>query len=269
MTTVAGAREGSLSRLGPLVARAIRTCLRMPELVIGPLIMSAFFLIIYHGQLSATAPGLMPGTEYIAFLVPLVLLTAAFTGGAVAGQLVVRDLDSGYFSALALTPTRRGLLATAPALAGMAVITMQALVLIGMGALLGLEHPNGYRGATVLLALTIATGTGFLLLALAAGLIGRSLAWVNAAVYVFFPLSFMTATFVPRDHLQGWLAVVARFNPLTYLLEAMRDTLTPGWDPAAIGYGGVAALGLLALGLLGTWAGLRRIAREKLSLIHI
>ena len=47
------------------------------------------------------------------------------------------------------------------------------------------------------------------------------------------------------ENLTGWLRSIARFNPITYVLEGMRSLLSEGWDPAAIGKA------LLAIGLLG------------------
>jgi ABC-2 type transport system permease protein len=224
--------------------------------------MSAFFLFIYDGQLSAAAAQFVPGGSYVSFLLPLVLLTTAFSGGAIAGQLILRDLDSGYYSCLALTPSRRGLLAAAPTVTGTLVIAAQAVVLLVLGWLLGLQQPHGLLGLGVVVGLTVVAGGGFLLLALAAALVGRNLGAVNAVTWVFFPLSFMTTTFVPREQLRGWMAVAADVNPLTYLLEGMRAALNPGWQTATVIQGGLAALGIFLLGLLAVWFGIRKSSEE-------
>ncbi len=258
-TTIA---TGPWPSLAALVARSVRVCLRLPALIIGPLFMSAFFLVIYDGQLSTAAAQFVPGGSYVSFLVPLVLLTTAFSGGAIAGQLILRDLDSGYYACLALTPSPRGFLAAAPTVAGMLAITTQAITLLLLGWLLGLEQPNGFAGVGVVVAYTVVAGGGFLLLALAAALLWRNMGAVNAVTWVFFPLSFMTTTFMPRDQLHGWMAVAADLNPLTYLLEGMRDALSPGWSAAALGQGAAAAGGILVLGLAAVWFGLRRSGEE-------
>lgn len=262
MTTATATAANPVPVLMALVRRSLDTCLRVPALITGPLFMSAFFLVIYDGQLSAAAAPMVPGGSYVSFLVPLVLLTTAFSGGAIAGQLLLRDLDSGYYSCLALTPVRRGFFAVAPTVAGTLVIAVQAVVLVLLGWLLGLSQPHGLAGIAVVIGFTVVAGAGFLLLALAAALIGRTMAAVNAVTYVFFPLSFMTTTFVPRDQLQGWMAVAADVNPLTYLLEGMRDALSPGWNPMVLTHGSVAALSMLALGVGAVWFGLRRNSEE-------
>lgn len=245
-----------------LTARSLRTCLREPSLSLGPIVMSAFFLFIYHGQLADAMATLVPGGSYAGFLVPLVLLTTAFSGGAIAGQLLLRDVDSGYHARLALTPSRRGLAAGAYTLAGLVVVTLQALALLLLAWPLGLDLPHGALGLVVVTGLVVTAGAGFLLLAVAAALVARTAAAVSLVTFVFFPLSFLTPMLVPRDQLTGWMAVAADLNPLTYLLEGMRDALTPGWSLPVLGRGSAAAVAVLLLGLAAVLAGLRRDAKE-------
>lgn len=250
------------SALGALTRRALATCRREPSLAVGPVLMSAFFLVIYHGQLGGAAALLVPGADYVAFLLPLVLLTTAFSGGAIAGQLLLRDIDSGYHTRLALTPARRRDLVAAPTLAGMVVVAGQTLVLILLGLLLGMARPTGVGGLVALSVLTVAAAGGFLLLAVAAALLGRTMAAVNLVTYLFFPLSFLTPMLVPREALTGWMGVAADINPLSLLLEAMRATLTTGMSPADLGRGSLAVAILLALGGVATSLAVRRDAME-------
>ena len=252
----------ALAALAALTRRALVTCLRTPSLVVGPVMMSAFFLVIYDGQLSLPATAIVPGGNYVSFLLPLVLLTVAFTGGAIAGQLLLRDLDSGYHACLALTPSRRSSLVIAPVTAGVVVVAAQALVLVALALPLGLVSPHGIVGVLTLLGLTLIVGTGFLLLAIAAALIGRTTATVAMVTYVFFPLSFLTTTFVPREHLRGWMAVAADLNPLTYLLAGMREALSPGWAVGALVSATVAAAAILLIGVVAVWYGLAQDAKE-------
>nr|MDJ0954216.1 ABC transporter permease [Acidimicrobiia bacterium] len=135
-------------------------------------------------------------------------------------------------------------------------------VLVLLGWLLGLQQPHGLAGLGVLVALTVIAGGGFLLMAMAAALVARNMAAVNMVTWIFFPLSFMTTTFMPREQLQGWMAVAADLNPLTYLLEGMRDALSPGWHPTVVAQGVAAALGMLLLGVAAVWFGLRRNSAE-------
>jgi ABC-2 type transport system permease protein len=60
--------------------------------------------------------------------------------------------------------------------------------------------------------------------------------------FVTLPLVFMSNAFVPVDAMPVWMEVVARVNPLTYAIEAMRILAIEGWD-ADVGV----SVGVLAL----------------------
>lgn len=75
---------------------------------------------------------------------------------------------------------------------------------------------------------------GFSGLMVGVALLTGNAAATAGASFLFFPLTFLTATFVPVERLQGWIRVAARVNPITYPLEAMRAILNSGWDSALI-----------------------------------
>ncbi|MCJ7827118.1 MAG: hypothetical protein MUP36_02620, partial [Demequinaceae bacterium] len=112
--------------LNALTLRTTRSLLRAPALALTPVLMSVFFLAIYAGQLGNAGGLMLGGEEYLGFILPLVLLTTAFNGGALAGQLLVRDMSSGYHRRLLLTRAGPGRLVTAPLSTGAAVLAAQS-----------------------------------------------------------------------------------------------------------------------------------------------
>ncbi len=51
---------------------------------------------------------------------------------------------------------------------------------------------------------------------------------------------------LPQETLTGWLATIADFNPMTYLLDALRSLLYGGWQPQAL------LKGTIAIAVVGT-----------------
>lgn len=221
-----------------LLLRTTRTLTRVPVLIASPLLMSAFFLVIYSGQLGKAGGAMLPTGSYLAFVLPLVLLTTALSGGMVAGQLLVRDMTSGYHERLLLTGAGRGRIAGAPLVVTGLALALQAAAMVGVGVALGLRDVPPTRLGALVIG-TAATGVTFALLAVATAIRARTDAAVNAVFSALFGLSFLTSAFAPRDELSGWLRVVATANPLTYVLEALRDAA-----------GGVAPAGALGVGVL-------------------
>ena len=59
----------------------------------------------------------------------------------------------------------------------------------------------------------------------------------------------------------GWMQTVAAWNPVTYLLEAMRSLMSDGWDVASLGKGVAAIAGLGAVTFVMAFRSLaRRVA---------
>jgi ABC-2 type transport system permease protein len=70
------------------------------------------------------------------------------------------------------------------------------------------------------------------------------------AGFVTLPLLFMSNSFVPLDAMPGWMEVIARLNPLTYAISAMRAVMIDGWErDAFVGLGVLAAVAAACLGV--------------------
>jgi ABC-2 type transport system permease protein len=76
----------------------------------------------------------------------------------------------------------------------------------------------------------------------------------SAAVQAFLPLLFaalfMSSMNLPRSLIQtAWFRDVATYNPVSYLIEAIRSLMISGWDGAALarGFGIAGAIALLAV----------------------
>ena len=245
------------AQLGATTLRTLRVSLRNPFPLAVPLLISLFFLFIYEGQLSQAASFFLQGQDYLGFILPLSIISAAFSGAGLAGQALVRDLESGYFDKLQLTPVSRAALVLGPILAASLVLVVQTVVLLTVGFLLGLDVATGALGLLTLLGYTLLVGVGFGSFTVGVALLSGNAAATEGASFLFFPLSFLTATFVPIDLLDGWLAVAARANPITYVLDAARALVLSGWDAQALTSGLLAGVVLAAIGFGFALNGLR------------
>ena len=68
---------------------------------------------------------------------------------------------------------------------------------------------------------------------------------------LFFPFAFLTTSTLPREALTGWLDTVAAYNPVTYLLEALRSLIIEGWvwEDLAIGVLAIAGVGVVSMSM--------------------
>ncbi len=232
-----------------LTKRTLVAIFRTPEALLPPIGISIFFLIIYNSTLGK-ASGFIPqiGGSYLGFILPLSIVSSSLAGAGIAAQNLVRDIESGYFNKLLLTPVNRGALLLGPILGGAVILGLQASIVVGVGVLMGLQPATGFAGLLVVIGLAILLGTGFAGFTVSAALGSGSAAATQSAGFIFFPLTFLAPTFVPLDLLDGWLKTAAQLNPITYVLEAMRDLMITGWNGTALWQGILACL-LLAVAM--------------------
>ncbi|MEO0596349.1 MAG: ABC transporter permease [Chloroflexota bacterium] len=246
-----------LLQITMLAWRSLVVNFRTPGAVLPPLILGGFFLVIYEAQLGNASNFFLTGTEYINFILPLSIISSALSGAGIAGQSIVRDIDNGYFDKLSLTPISRSALILGPTLAGAVVLAIQAAFIILVGVLLGVNPDTGILGLLAVIGYAMLLGLSFAGFTIGVALFTGSPAATQGGNFLFFPLTFLTATFVPIELLDGWIKVAATINPITYILEAMRSIMIDGWV-LNTNLQGLLACAVLALITFGfSMAGLR------------
>ncbi len=236
----------AIRQAGLLGVRSIREMLRTPEALIPTIFIPLFFLVVNVGQVGKIFTGGTPflkGQGYAAFQLPSSLLLAASFGSA--ALYLIEDIDGGYFDKLRATPVSRSALVVGRLLAEGLKSTVITAVLTAAAVPLGISIASGPLGLLLLLTITAlwaVTFAGFMQLI---ALKTRSAAATNSAGLVFFPLLFLTPNFVPRELLTRPMEIAATFNPVTYIMEALRSLILEGFNWAAIGRG------FLVLGVLG------------------
>lgn len=237
-----------------LVIRSLRNSLRTPAALIPNIAISVFFLFVFNSGLSSVAS--LPGFKgsYLAFIIPVSIVSASVGGAGSAGQALVRDIESGYFTKLLLTPASRLALIWGPMIAGAILLVAQVVLILALGLALGLKAAAGPAGLLVVLVYAFLWGMAFAGYAVFVALKTKNGAAAEAATFAFFPLIFLSTTFVPKEYIGAtWLKWAATVNPTTYIYDAMRSLLIDGWKARSllVGLGVVLAFatltGLLAL----------------------
>jgi len=259
------ARAPFLTQVSSMTWRTLVTTFRTPAAVIPGIVISAFFLLVYNaslGNASNFLPGLA-GKSYLAFILPVSVVSSALSGAGAAGQALVRDIESGYFDKLLLTPISRGALLLGTMIAGAIILGLQTIVVIAIGLLMGLEPETGIAGVLAVLGFALLLGTGFSGFTVGIALRTGNAAATQGGSFLFFPLTFLTATFVPVELLSGWIKTAAQFNPITYVLESMRSLLLTGWEGEVLLRGLAACLVLGVLMFAFALTGLRTRTRRR------
>lgn len=258
-------RSPILEQITMITGQNLVTIFRRPAALIPPIAISLFFLVIYNSTLGGAStfiPNL--GTNsYLGFILPLSIVSASLSGAGIAAQNLVRNIESGYFDKLLLTPVKRSALLTGTILSGAVILGLQAALVLGVAILMGLQIETGLLGAFAVIGMSVLLGLGFAGFTMSAALGSGNAAVTQSASFVFFPLTFLAPTFVPLELLSGWLRVAAQLNPITYVLQAMRAIINEGWVWPEIMAGVLACVILgVAMYLLTLFALRHRTARS-------
>ncbi len=243
------ARKGGFVRDTISVAeRALRSIPRDPEATVPALFIPVFMYVMTVGSLKDVAEDI-PGLNYRAFQIPVAVLFAVT--GISRAITVVTDIQTGYFDRLVISPVNRLALLMGLMIADFALVVALTVPVIIMGFIAGVDFETGAPGILVFMFLSGLWGLVFTGFPYAIALKTGNPAAVNISFLLFFPFLFMTSLFVPQEAMTGWLGAAADYNPVTYLLAALRSLISDGWEPMTIlsGLAATLAVGVVSIGM--------------------
>ncbi len=237
-------RSSAMHDFVTVAGRAIRSVFREPEFMIPALIVPVFFYVVNVGALQDFAEQSGSVDDFKAFQLPVAIIFAV-TGISRAGALVT-DIQGGYFDRLLLTPIRRPMLLLGLMAADVVAIILLTIPVLVLGLAFGVRFETGVLGMVVFIAYGAVWGLAFAGFPYAIALKTGNPAAVNSSFILFFPFAFLTTSFLPQEALTGWMATIADYNPVTYVLAGLRSLIT-GWEFRTLAEGLAATLALMVV----------------------
>jgi ABC-2 type transport system permease protein len=247
------------TQVAVLARRSLLRTIRQPAQVAPTLIFPLFMLAVNaSGLKSATnIPG-FPTHSYITFALAVPFMQGALFAIINAGTDVAHDVETGFLNRLQLTPVRGAALLTGELAGVVAFGQVTTLVYIGIGLIFGAHIAAGVAGVLVLLALAAVISLGFGAIGVLAALRFGSGEAVQGLFPVFFVLLFLSSLYLPRNLIRAdWFHTIATWNPVSYLLEAIRSVLIIGWDGTALARGFLIAAAIAVAALAAAAVALR------------
>lgn len=240
-----------------LTARGLRETMRQPALEIGNVFIPLFFFAVTVGAIGNVAARGFGVENYTAFQMPVAVLQAVAGAAGTAGIATVTDIERGYFDKLMLTPTPRLSLALGRLGAdGVRIMFLSGLILVA-GLIFGTGMKSGIGGIIMLMAMSGIFGLSYSGIGLAIALKTGSAQAAQTSFLIFFPLIFLSPAFAPKEVFAPWMEFLATINPVTYILEGMRDLVLEGWNWQSLAAAWASILGLGTFTLTGVLLALR------------
>ena len=189
------------------------------------LIQPLLFLLVLGTGLSSLAKGsLPPGVNFKTFIYPGVLAMSVMFTAIFSAASIVWDREFGFLREMLVAPVSRSAIVVGKCLGGATIATFQGIVMLALAWLADVPYNPVLLitlvGELLLLAFTL-TAFGVMM----AARITQFQAFMALTQMLVMPLFFLSGALYPLKGLPGWLSVLTRIDPLTYVVGPMRHAV--------------------------------------------
>ena len=243
--------------------RSIRQTFRRPQLIAPIIVFPTILLAIQTGGAGAAInlPGFPEVQSFLQFMLAGAMMQSLMLAGNSGGIALAVDIEMGFTDRLFSAPIPRfaiflGRLARTAALGLFA-----SLWFLAIGLIFGAEIVSGVPGALMAIFLVTASAT-------AVGGIGAAIALRTGSASVvqgLFPLVlvvlFISTAFFPQELMIEPAKTIAKYNPLSFIVNGIRDPMISGITASDMIDAVLAILGIVVLGLFLSARALRHRLR--------
>jgi ABC-2 type transport system permease protein len=250
----------NLATISALTARARNELVRVPGAAIPGVLAPTIFFLGINGVFGGLTELTGFSTDsYPSFVVAVSVLQGAGFTGAATGVNLARDIEQGWFDRLLASPAPRWVLLTGLVLSASIRAFIPATTVLVVAFAIGAHWP-GVGGLLITYAMVAATAA---IAACYASTLALHYKTQSAAPLMqagMLALIFLTTAYAPLALLQGWLRTVAEINPMTEVVDAVRQGFLGSvtWSETWPGF--VAVAGMLAVVAALSLRGMRRTA---------
>jgi ABC-2 type transport system permease protein len=243
--------------------RSVRQTFRRPQLMAPIIVFPTLLLAIQTGGAGAAInlKGFPEVQSFLQFMLAGAMMQSLMLAGNSGGIALAVDIEMGFTDRLFAAPISRFTIVLGR-LAGTAALGLFAsLWFLAIGLIFGAEIESGVAGALIAIALVTAS-------AMAVGGIGAAIALRTGSASVvqgLFPLVlvvlFISTAFFPQELMIEPAKTIAEYNPLSFIVNGIRDPMISGITASDMLYAVLSILGIVVLGLVLSARALRHRLR--------
>ena len=206
-----------------LTGRLMKQITRSPDTIITvaitPLAIFLLFRYVFGGAIQGTG-------NYTTYLLPGILLITVASGVAYTAFRLFNDKSKGINARFSTMPIARSAVLWSHVLTSLVSNLVTAVIIVGVGFAMGFRpHASfvgwlGFVGVLVLFTLALTW------LAVIPGLTASTMEGASAFSYPLIFLPFISSAFVPTATMPGPVRAFAEHQPVTSIVNAIRDLFT-------------------------------------------
>jgi ABC-2 type transport system permease protein len=252
-----------LQEVGALTMRWVRRLSREKFSMLFTLVQPMLFWLIFFGNLFQRAADaqVTQAPNYISFLAAGVVVMTVLNNGLAGGVDLLFDKENGFLERLMSTPINRTSVVLSRFLFVTTITCLQVLVILGVAWFFDVHPVTGLPGIAVILLISMLFGVGLTAISMALAFSVKSHGdFFSVLGFLSLPMIFLSSALVPLQAMPAWMSMLARFNPMTWAIDAVRPLILSGWAEALPKIGMVVMIMLVfdAICLYGSARAFRR-----------
>jgi ABC-2 type transport system permease protein len=206
-----------------LLGRSLRHITRSPDTIITTAIMPIALMLLFVYVLGgAIKHG--PGT-YVTYLLPGILLIAIASGISYTALRLFTDMQGGIFQRFQSMPITRSSALWAHVLTSLVANLISLVIVVLVALLMGFRSGAGALAWLAVAGILILFTLALTWIAVIPGLTAKSVDGAGAFSYPLVFLPFISSAFVPTRNMPGPVRAFADNQPVTSIVNTIRDLL--------------------------------------------
>ena len=204
-----------------LLGRTLKHVTRSVDTIITTAIMPvAIMLLLVYVFGGAINTG---SDSYVAYMLPGILLITIASGVSYTAFRLFGDMQSGIFDRFQSMPIARSGVLWAHVLTSLVAILVSLAIVVLVAFLMGFRSPAGVPAWLAVAGILFLFTLALTWIAVIAGLSAKSVEGAGGFAYLLIFLPFISSAFVPTDTMPGPVRVFAENQPVTSIVNAIRD----------------------------------------------
>jgi ABC-2 type transport system permease protein len=204
-----------------LLGRSLRHIIRSPDTIITTLIMPIAFMLLF---VYVFGGAIQTGTDsYVNYLLPGILLITIASGISYTAYRLFLDMQGGIFERFQSMPIARSSVLWAHVLTSLVANLISLVVVVLVAVLMGFRSGAGVLGWLSVLGILVLFTLALTWIAVIPGLTASSIEGASAFSYPLVFLPFISSAFVPTESMPGPVRAFAEHQPVTSIVNAIRD----------------------------------------------
>jgi ABC-2 type transport system permease protein len=246
--------ERELGKLYAIWLREFKVFLREKSRLIASTFTPLLWLFVIgtgFGSVVNNSAGGAATVDYQKFIFPGIICMSVTFSSVFFGSYIIWDRKFDFLKSVMVAPVSRTAIFVGKTFGGMTTSLIQAAILLVIGLLIGIH----YDLVSIMVIILIILLLSFALtsLGLTIGSYIESLEGFQFIVsFVVFPLYFLSGALFPLKNLPAWLSTLTTLDPVTYAVDALRETMLgiSGKNPLLVD-SAVLLLSVVVLGAVG------------------